>query len=1326
MILYPRLVLEFLNDKGVYEDKIEEEVKQLPATLSKLYASFMEKIDAHEVAAWIFKWLVTCKRPPTIDELRAVHAIHKASKESKRLELSQANFPRVLDKTAFVYQLRKNCMPLVEIVNHNIIRLVHTTVAQFIRGETIEESAKDRRKPFTTRLIDSHAFIATTCVTLLRWNCALDNIRGSNHKGFMILENKSLEEYAILKWPDHSAKSEGLLMKRKPEKDHLLAFFRDATSFRLWLKEKARLDKSFELRFGFQKSPFVHPDPLHVALSYKMWRVSGKILRETSVDVNACDATGSTPLHIAAAQGSSKMIRKLLKFGAQMDIPDKTGALPLHRAARRGNHAALNALLTSDKVDINAQDNSNLAPLHVACQHGWRECVEILLARKADVLCEGWRKNPVSLAIENGHFEVAQSLLTYDHTLVKHCGQPLINAARRGWSEMVKAFCKAGADIHCKDIHGQTVLHKACIANCKDLVEYLFDVMKVPPDPVDDSVRTPLYFAAERGFSDIVKYLIEHGANVNSLDRRNQTVLFKAAGNGHVAVVDILLKAGADATILDSRQSTPLRFAAMYGRADVVRMLLDRTDIDPDIPDWSGRTVLHVAAAWLRCGQEEIIDILVDHKAHKSCPDKIELKGKGNALHAAIFRAADQPPPTKELLERLIQKGVPLNIRDHYGRTALFRATETQNVEAVKLLLASGAIPEDNSFHVAVRSGEINLVRPFLDLDSTLELHEKDDNGKTALHIAAEHGYDKIIIKLLDANAPTQSLDRERRTPLMCAEEKKHSGAVQLLQPTSSISVETYKARVKRRLWGRNILHWMAESGDHVEQHILATSNVNLQDHTQRTPLHLAVLSGNLDIVQQLLSVQANTELSDENSQTPLHYAAHRSDPAILEAILKAGANVDAVDKWYRTPLHLATLQDNSAVAQILLEHGAEILTDHEYESALHVAIVKGHVEILRSLLKVERAQQAIRYLSKDTKSVFHLASVHGRSCMVTELLQYDDAIAIVDEQDASGRTALHLAAERGHLDIVRQLLDAGAVAFSVDYARYMPAHLAAEAGHEAIVELLLDAVPNNVARAFSECGQQDRLDLSSSGANTAFHETMRLLLQDQPEKGDYDKPHSWVSNTSLREEVTNRLKIWDKEWHSIPSTILMRAVVGNRTEIVKLLLQKVPEMLLQAESHHDGHLLFAAAIRGHVAITELLIEANCNVNVVSDAQMTCLHGAAENGHEEVVRLLLTAGANPDAARLRDSSTPLHLAAMKGHEVIVAILVDTAFINATDDIGRTPLHLACSAAHLTVIDMLLDAGADVSAKDVEGKTPKDRAAALPEEFRLRIEELAEQ
>jgi ankyrin repeat protein len=70
--------------------------------------------------------------------------------------------------------------------------------------------------------------------------------------------------------------------------------------------------------------------------------------------------------------------------------------------------------------------------------------------------------------------------------------------------------------------------------------------------------------------------------------------------------------------------------------------------------------------------------------------------------------------------------------------------------------------------------------------------------------------------------------------------------------------------------------------------------------------------------------------------------------------------------------------------------------------------------------------------------------------------------------------------------------------------------------------------------------------------------------------------------------------------------------------------------------------------------------------------------------------------------------------------------VDRAFINATDDSGRTPLHLACSAAHLTFIDILLDAGADVSARDIKGKTPKDRAAALPEEYRLRMEELAEQ
>jgi len=78
-------------------------------------------------------------------------------------------------------------------------------------------------------------------------------------------------------------------------------------------------------------------------------------------------------------------------------------------------------------------------------------------------------------------------------------------------------------------------------------------------------------------------------------------------------------------------------------------------------------------------------------------------------------------------------------------------------------------------------------------------------------------------------------------------------------------------------------------------------------------------------------------------------------------------------------------------------------------------------------------------------------------------------------------------------------------------------------------------------------------------------------------------------------------------------------------------------------------------------------------------------------------------------ARDRDGSTPLHCAVWKGHEDVVALLVDAgADVNAhneNDHWGTTPLHAAAHANQSVIAQLLIDHGADINARDREGRTP---------------------
>ena len=108
----------------------------------------------------------------------------------------------------------------------------------------------------------------------------------------------------------------------------------------------------------------------------------------------------------------------------------------------------------------------------------------------------------------------------------------------------------------------------------------------------------------------------------------------------------------------------------------------------------------------------------------------------------------------------------------------------------------------------------------------------------------------------------------------------------------------------------------------------------------------------------------------------------------------------------------------------------------------------------------------------------------------------------------------------------------------------------------------------------------------------------------------------------------------------------------------------------------------------------------------------TPFHAAVKIGDEEVVRVLLNSGADPNA-RTMTGSTPLHGAAHSSARLVVKLLLaDGADPNANDDLGWTPLHgLVRSNFPDTVAlaQLLIEAGTNASSEDRDGETPLDYA-----------------
>ena len=100
---------------------------------------------------------------------------------------------------------------------------------------------------------------------------------------------------------------------------------------------------------------------------------------------------------------------------------------------------------------------------------------------------------------------------------------------------------------------------------------------------------------------------------------------------------------------------------------------------------------------------------------------------------------------------------------------------------------------------------------------------------------------------------------------------------------------------------------------------------------------------------------------------------------------------------------------------------------------------------------------------------------------------------------------------------------------------------------------------------------------------------------------------------------------------------------------------------------------------------------------------------AAKSGDAERVSALLANDKSLVKARDKDGSTPLHCAVWKGHQQVVALLLkagaDVNAQNENDHWGTTPLHAAAHANQAAIAQLLIDYGADVQATDREGRTP---------------------
>ena len=224
-------------------------------------------------------------------------------------------------------------------------------------------------------------------------------------------------------------------------------------------------------------------------------------------------------------------------------------------------------------------------------------------------------------------------------------------------------------------------------------------------------------------------------------------------------------------------------------------------------------------------------------------------------------------------------------------------------------------------------------------------------------------------------------------------------------------------------------------------------------------------------------------------------------------------------------------------------------------------------------------------------------------------------------------------------------------------------------------------------------------LDLKILLANQIGRSRFRQRLFTEMGELQDDMPLTGLPSVQLviLDFCTPEKAVWDR--------LLLACRENQDAEVANLL--KTPLNPDGRCAHRDSPPIWHAAQQGHLEVVRLLIEAGADMNA-KDAQYhedTALLVAARGGHLEVVRLLVEAGADMNAANAR-GATALLVAAQQGHLEVVRLLIEAgADVNVANADGETALLDQAARGHLEEVRLLLKAGADMNAKDADGATP---------------------
>ena len=714
--------------------------------------------------------------------------------------------------------------------------------------------------------------------------------------------------------------------------------------------------------------------------------------------------------------------------------------------------------------------------------------------------------------------------------------------------------------------------------------------------------KTPLQLAIKYNMVNVALKIINHpDCDINAVDVNENTALHAAISlkesKAAINIIHLLLKKGADPNQFNNLGDSPFFVAALSGNKELVAPFINSSlKLNQKT---STTTLVHLLVESI--DNKEMLTYIL--KWDRSAINSLNAEGK-TPLHLAIQLG------NASLAALLIEYGADVNLPTG-GETPFYLAAQSGSLEMLYLLTSRGALLSSSGkcsdiILTAIRSGKIEVLDFILTTyDCSEFINTRHEKGHSLL-IHAIHSGSVPMVALLIMHGAETSPKSTKISPLNYA----------LLRGDLEI--------FKLLLLNQNIPAFDP----------ILSGRLKLLKHTESapfppcgfTPLHLAIVSQNLEMVTHFLKGECDVNAPAEiiKGNTPLHLA-----------------------------VSLSKSDEGLQIIQILLNKGADAnkLNDHD-QSPFHTSILLKKLPVAQTIIAAYRDRILIQEMggAYNKITILHVAAAMGQFDPILDFLLQQDRTRI-NELNYAGLSPLHCALSQGQLSTIQLLIAYGADVNQKDDRLQMTSF-----------EL---ALMNNTPAAM-DCLMQNHFDITPINGH---FEIIKLALD------------------TNKLEVLDYVLQMGKFPVNIPdcpdeSAALSHAVRYAAIPLIKSLIDHGAD---PAYDNYDA--LFLAFERGDLEIIKLLLPKETDHSLTIHGSTPVLR-AVRTKKIEIVRYLVGLNYNLNA-QSSSGFSPLHYAAKQGpFNIFVWLYKNGASFFQKNPTGFTPLDYSETSNNPNIVSFI--------------------------------------